>query len=62
MGEKHAGLFPEDSSSPAYLQLLLFLKKPVSSGDAHTQGVLSGGFQPLWLHSEWGLGIVTAGP
>lgn len=62
MGKENAGLFPEDSSSPAYLQLLLFLKKPVSSGDGHTQSVLGSGFEPLWLHSEQDLGIVTVGP
>lgn len=47
-------------SSPAYLQLLLLLKKPVSPGDGHMQGVLYCGCQRLQLHSEPGLGVFTA--
>lgn len=43
--------------SPTYLQLLLFLKKPVPLGDSHAQGVLSWG-----LHSEWSWGILVARP
>lgn len=46
-----------DYSSPAYLQLLLFLQKPVLSGDGHAQVVLSSG-----LRSGQGLGVLTARP
>lgn len=48
--------------SPAHLQLPLLLKKPVSSGDGHTQGVLSSGLPQLRLHPGGGMGVITAGP